>query len=115
MPRGDTTKREMIGSEGMVLLDMIRRLNRRSATGHLLRLIQKTHPADTAWVFRHLNEEERSKLFNIIAQTEVVGEFLSELDDAILIELAQQLTPKYLASILAGMPSDDAVDIQRAA
>ncbi|MGA7279606.1 MAG: magnesium transporter [Desulfocapsaceae bacterium] len=111
MPRGDTTKREMIGSEGMVLLDMIRRLNRRSATGHLLRLIQKTHPADTAWVFRHLNEEERSKLFNIIAQTEIVGEFLSELDDAILIEVTQQLTPEYLASILAGMPSDDAVDI----
>lgn len=111
MPRGDTKKREMLGSEGMVLLDMIRRLNRRSASGHLLRLLKKTHPADTAWVFRHLNEEERSKLFNIIAQIEVVGEFLSEVDDAILIELAQQLTPKYLASILADMPSDDAVDI----
>lgn len=111
MPRGDAKKREMIASEGMVLLDMIRRLNRRSATGHLLRLLEKTHPADTAWVFRHLNEEERSKLFNIVAQTGVVGGFLSEVDDAILVELTQQLTPEYLATILAAMPSDDAVDI----
>ena len=101
----------MIGSEGMVLLDMIRRLNRRSATGHLLKLIRKTHPADMAWVFRHLNEEERSKIFDIIGQTEVVGEFLSELDDAIFVDLVQQLTPQYLASILADIPSDDAVDI----
>ena len=86
MSRVESVKREMIGSEGMVLLDMIRRLNRRSASGHLLKLINKTHPADMAWVFRHLNEEERSKIFNIIAQTKVVGEFLSELDDALLIE-----------------------------
>lgn len=111
MARAESKKREMIGSEGMVLLDMIRRLNRRSATGHLLKLIQKTHPADMAWVFRHLNQEERTNIFNIIAQTEIIGEFLSEIDDAILIDLVQHLTPQYLASILADIPSDDAVDI----
>ncbi len=101
----------MIGSEGMVLLDMIRRLNRRSAYGHLLKLIEKTHPADTAWVFRHLNQEERSNIFNIIAKTKIVGEFLSEIDESILLDLVQQLTPQYLSSILADLPSDDAVDI----
>jgi len=111
MFRTESAKREMIGSEGMVLLDMIRRLNRRSATGHLLKLIEKTHPADMAWVFRHLNEAERSKIFDIIAQTKVIGEFLSELDESILLGLVQQLTPQYLASILADIPSDDAVDI----
>jgi magnesium transporter len=111
MARSESGKREMIGSEGMVLLDMIRRLNRRSATGHLLKLIQKTHPADMAWVFRHLTEEERSNIFDILAQTDVVGEFLSELDDALLVDLVKQLTPQYLASILSAIPSDDAVDI----
>ncbi len=114
MVQAESAKREMIGSEGTVLLDMIRRLNRRSATGHLLKLIRKTHPADMAWVFRHLNDEERSTIFSVLAQTEVIGEFLSELDDALLVDLIQKLTPQYLASILANMASDDAVDILEA-
>jgi magnesium transporter len=111
MMQGDKGKRELLGNEGMVLLDMVRRLNRRGATGHLLKLIEKTHPADMAWIFRHLNEDERQKIFNIIAQTKQVGEFLSELDDAIMITLVQQLTPKYLADIVAAMATDDAVDL----
>ena len=104
-------KRELIGNEGMVLLDMIKRLNRRSATGHLLKLIEKTHPADTAWVFRHLTETERTKIFNIVAKTNIVGEFLSELDDAIMISLVQLLSPQYLADVVANMASDDAADV----
>lgn len=111
MGQDNRGKRELIGNEGMVLLDMVRRLNRRSATGHLLKLIDKTHPADMAWVFRHLNDDERQKIFNIIAQTKHVGEFLSELDDAIMVTLVQQLPPQYLADIVSDMATDDAVDL----
>ncbi|MCI5138208.1 MAG: magnesium transporter, partial [Candidatus Electrothrix sp. AR1] len=49
-----TAKREMIGFEGKVLLDTLRRLHRKGATENLLKLILKTHPADLAWVFRSL-------------------------------------------------------------
>lgn len=111
MVRSQKAKRELIGNEGMVLLDMVRRLNRRSATGHLLKLIEKTHPADMAWIFRHLNEEERSSIFNIVAKTRLVGDFLSELDDAIMLSLIQMLPPQYLADIIANMASDDAADV----
>ena len=110
MKRTDKGRRELIGNEGMVLLDMVRRLNRRSATGHLKKLIEKTHPADIAWVFRHLNDEERSKIFNIIASTSLIGELLSELDDALMIALVQELKPQFLADVIADMAWDDAAD-----
>jgi magnesium transporter len=104
-------KRELIGNEGMVVLDMVRRLNRRGAIDHLRKLIDKTHPADMAWVYRHLTEDERTAVFNIIVKTDSVGEFLSELDVLHVTELVKGLTPQYLAEILSAMPSDDAVDI----
>lgn len=104
-------RKELIGNEGMVILDMVRRLNRRGASEHLKKLIQKTHPVDMAWVYRHLTEAERTAVFNIVAQTGSVGEFLSELDSHLVIELVQGLTPQYMAEIISAMPSDDAVDL----
>jgi magnesium transporter len=104
-------KIELIGNEGIVILDMVRRLNRRGAIEHLMKLIQKTHPADMAWVYRHLTETERTAVFNIIVKTDSVGEFLSELDGLLVTELVKGLTPQYMAEILSDMPSDDAVDI----
>ncbi len=104
-------KKELVGNEGMVILEMVRRLNRRGAVSNLAKLISKTHPADMAWVFRHLTKDERTAVFSIIGKTEFVGEFLSELDDAFVIELVKELDPPYMAEILSDMPSDDAVDL----
>jgi len=106
-----TEKKELIGTEGKLLLDMIRRLNHRNATDNLLKLITKTHPADTAWVFRHLSEIEREEVFNILAQTDQVGVFLSELDESVMVPLVQNLTPKFMADVISEMASDDAADI----
>ena len=110
-PMKNTEKRELIGTEGKLLLDMIRRLNRRSATDHLLKLIVKTHPADMAWVFRHLSEIERNEVFNILAQTDQVGEFLKELDESIMVPLVEHLTPMFMADVVSEMASDDAADL----
>ncbi len=98
----------------MVLLETIRRLNRRKAVGRLLKLVNKTHPADTAWVFRHLTPEERHNLFNVVAQTDLIGEIISELDQSIMLELVDDLTPQFMVTVLQKMASDDAADILEA-
>ncbi|MFH7321286.1 magnesium transporter [Desulfurivibrio sp. D14AmB] len=107
-------KRELIGNEGKMILDTIRRLNRRHAVDHLLKMLKKTHPADIAWTFRHLSPTERRSIFNIIAQTEMVGEFLSELDESIMLELVSDLTPQYMSAIVKEMDKDDAADLLEA-
>lgn len=104
-------KRELIGNEGMLLLDTFKRLHRRGAVENLSKLINKTHPADVAWIFRHLNQPERKYIFTIITQTEMVGEFLSELDQAIMLELVEELTPQFIAAIVSEMSSDDVADL----
>ncbi|PID77671.1 MAG: magnesium transporter [Deltaproteobacteria bacterium] len=110
----ENTKRELLGNEGMVVLDMVRRLNRRGAAENLMKLISKTHPADTAWVFRHLTEEERNNVFSIIAKTDFVGDFLSELDQSIMVSVVTKLDPQYMADIITKMASDDAADLLEA-
>ncbi len=104
-------KKELIGNEGKVLLDMVRRLNRRGAKEHLSKLVGKTHPADMAWVYRHLTADEREAVFKVIVKINTVGEFLSELDSPLVQELVEGLTPQYMATIISEMPSDDAVDL----
>jgi magnesium transporter len=107
----DKKKRELIGNEGIVILDMVRRLNRRGAIEHLTKLIGKTHPADISWVYRHLTEDERSAVFNIIVKNNSVGEFLSELDSTHVTDLVKGLSPQYMADIFSSMPPDDVVDL----
>lgn len=104
-------KKEMIGNEGLVLLDTIRRLNRRHAVDRLKKLVEKTHPADLAWVFRHLTPAERQHVFDVVTHTSQVGYFLSELDQTVLMEVLPSLTPQFLATVMEKMAPDDAVDI----
>ncbi|MEN8140476.1 MAG: magnesium transporter [Thermodesulfobacteriota bacterium] len=111
MAASSPMKKEMIGNEGLVLLDTIRRLNRRHAVDRLKNLVDKTHPADIAWVFRHLNPAERDHVFNVVSHASQVGEILSELDQTILLEVVPNLPPPFLAKVFERMAPDDAVDI----
>lgn len=107
-------KKELFGKEGMILLDTVRRLTRRNAGDRLLRLINKTHPADLAWVFRHLTPEERSKVFSRMMRKDRLGPFLSELDQSIMVEMVSELSPDFMVEVLKNMPSDDAADLLEA-
>ncbi len=106
-----TQKNEMVASEGLVLLDTIRRLYRRNAIDRLLKLMTKTHPADIAWVFRYLTPNERTHVFSVVVQTPQIADFLGEVDKTIMLELIDGLSPQYLASVIETMAPDDAADI----
>lgn len=109
-----TPKREMIGIEGKVLLDTLRRLHRKRAVDNCVKLVRKTHPADLALVFRSLSPIEQKDIFQIIAQTDRVADFLSELDKSIMVELIDGFSPRFIARVVSNMASDDAVDMLEA-
>ncbi|UCD39235.1 MAG: magnesium transporter [Fidelibacterota bacterium] len=104
-------RQEFIGTEGRVLLDTVRRLYRRKARSALGKVVKKIHPAELAWIFRHLTARERLEIFNIIKEPEVVGDFLSELDESIRLELISTLEPKRIAAVVTPMSTDDQADV----
>ncbi len=97
-----------------MLLDTLRRLHRRGATENARKLIMKTHPADLAWVFRSLPLGEQKAIFEIIARTDLVAGFLSELDETIMVDLVADLPSPYMADVVTNMASDDAADLLEA-
>ena len=64
-------RQEFIGTEGRVLLDTIRRLYRRQARSALSKVLVKIHPAELAWIFRHLTAKERREIFEILKDPEL--------------------------------------------
>ena len=73
-------RQQMISNEINLLRDTFRRLLRRKANTNLGKLIEKTHPADLALLFRFFNDVEQNELFSIMQPNEHTGEFLGELD-----------------------------------
>ena len=64
---------EFIGTEGIVLLDTVRRLYRRQARAALAKVLSKIHPGELAWIFRHLTGKERQDIFQAIVGSDNIG------------------------------------------
>ena len=77
--------------QGGITLSAIRRLYRRNARVTLYKLIEKTHPAKMAWVFRYLTSKERRDIFKYIQRMEGVGDFLDALDQTIIPEIFEEM------------------------
>ena len=63
-------KKEMFGTEITLLRDTFRRLLRRHAKTNIIKLIEKTHPADTALIFRYFNDSEQDTIFSMMSPSE---------------------------------------------
>ena len=74
-------RKELFKHEIAILKDTFGRLLRRHAQTNLVNLINKTHPADLAIVFRYFNDEEQKQVFSLMQTNGHTVEFLVELDD----------------------------------
>ena len=72
-------KKEIFETEITILRDTFRRLIRRHAKTNIIKLIDKTHPADMALTFQYLNETEQDLIFNFMKANNNTVEFLGEL------------------------------------
>ena len=83
---------ELHENRGKIILDAIRRLYRRNSRVTLYKLIQKTHPADMAWIFRYLSPTERRDIFQYIRRMEGLSAFLKEIDHALVPDIFEELS-----------------------
>ena len=104
-------RQKMISNEIIILRDTFRRLLRRKANTNLTKLIEKTHPADMALLFRFFSEFEQNELFTIMRPGEHTGEFLGELDESIIKRLIENETPQHVADLIEFTSSNDQASI----
>ena len=93
-----------------VVLDSVKRLLRMGATGHLVNLLQKQHPADLAQLFSDLPDKERQSAFTLLAErnTKLAMEALSELGPEAGAALLRERTAEEIGKLAQELPSDDA-------
>ena len=101
----------MFNHEITIIRDTYRRLLRRHARTNLIKLTNKTHPADLAIVFRYFTEDEQGQTFALMRDDEHTAEFLTELDEALVKDLLQKESAERIASIIEKAPANDQSDI----
>jgi magnesium transporter len=94
-----------------ILLDTIKRLLRRGASAHLNKIVNKTHAADLAVVFRFLTLREQEAIFDLMDDVGHEAMLFSELEEEILIKLIEDMPPDKIVGILEEMPKDDVADL----
>ena len=101
-----------MAERGLYLLQQtVERLLRRDATMNLIKILNKTHPADVAHLFKHLSERSARTVFDLLPDVETSAEVVSEMDEAFRTEFLQGVDAERLAEILSAMADDDAADI----
>ncbi|MFQ5895761.1 MAG: magnesium transporter [Nitrospinota bacterium] len=89
----------------------LRRLLRRGAREHIVKMTEKLHPAEIAHVLRHLETEERRALFGFIEDPSVASEVLSESDAGVCQEILEALPDERVARLFHEISADDLTDI----
>ncbi|MCP4727488.1 MAG: magnesium transporter [bacterium] len=92
--------------------ETIRRLIRRDAFTNLKKILDKTHPADIAYLSRDFTQYERDTVFKILKDDIVkTAAALSEMELKEAVRLLELVPQEEIKLILLEMPPDDRVDI----
>ena len=93
-----------------VVVDSVKRLLRIGATGNLLNLLQKQHPADLAQILSTIQERERHAAFSVVVErnSRLAMEALSELGPEAGAALLADRSAEEIARFVQELPSDDA-------
>ena len=94
----------------LLLQSTVERLLRRGANSHLKRILEKTHPADIAYLFKLLSEKSSQEVVERLPD-ELAAEVLSEMEPIFRGEFLQHLEIERLVKILSAMANDDVADI----
>ena len=97
----------MFKHEITILKDTFGRLLRRHAQTNLIKLINKTHPADLAIVFRYFDDDEQGQVFSLMQDNEHTIEFLIELDDTLIEKLLNVENPDRIAGLIQNASTND--------
>ena len=100
-------RKELFKHEITLLRDTFGRLLRRHAQTNLIKLINKTHPADLAIVFRHFNDDEQVQVFDLMQGDDHTLEFLVELDDTIIEKLLNIKNPERIVELIQNASTND--------
>lgn len=96
--------------EEINLDERIRQLLETGQTEQLRQLVGEEHPADLSEAFKHLDREERDRVFVLLEPTQA-AEVLSECDEDLMLELMVALDEAALSKVVEELPPDDAADI----
>jgi magnesium transporter len=95
------------------LVDPLRKLLSRGATGHAANMLRKLHAADVARLFDYLRVEQQGTAFDLILteSAERGANLICELDVPVAVGLLEGLPDAQVASVIAELDSDDAAEI----
>ena len=105
-----------VDAKQAVLLDTLRKLLRRGASGHLINMLQKLRPADIAPLLSSLPASERTSVFVQMGEKApaIAAAIVSELHPVPAAELLQAMPPETIGRVLAELPYDEAADFMAA-
>lgn len=94
-----------------ILVDSITRLSRRGANRNLQKILQRTRPADLAWMLGQVSDAEVFNLYTLIEDPEKKAETISEAIPEVQRRILRKLDDHEITELLDHLYADDAVDI----